>query len=362
MLALVERADAATRLTPTQLKLKARRIAASLDALKAKERAADARRERRVRLQPLPDAQAGMWMIGPAEHVAHSYSVLDALARALPTDDPRTLEQRRFDLLYGIITGRDGGSIPTSTTGDTSTPGTGSGDTGASARAGLDPALLAAVLAAADLPDEDPRVGATSAALAVAYPVPADADRPPPLAAPVAVGVLIDAQTLLHHAERPGELIGYGPIPAELARALAGQPGAAWRRFVYDPVDGHLLDYGRRTYRPPKRLREFVLARDGVLTNPFAPNPQRDFDHVLPWSAGGATSAGNGHAPTRTDHNLKTHAGYRVDLEPDGTVVWTTPAGHVYRRSPHDYRPEPGPDPGARHEPRPDTEPDPPPF
>ena len=53
-----------------------------------------------------------------------------------------------------------------------------------------------------------------------------------------------------------------------------------------------------------------------------------------------------------------------VDLEPDGTVVWTTPAGHVYRRPPHDYRPEPGPDPGPKLAPTPgpDTEPDPPPF
>ena len=59
--------------------------------------------------------------------------------------------------------------------------------------------------------------------------------------------------------QRPGELAGYGPIPATVARTLAGDPASTWHRLVHDEL-GHLIDYGRSTYRPPQDLIDFVTA------------------------------------------------------------------------------------------------------
>ena len=40
--------------------------------------------------------------------------------------------------------------------------------------------------------------------------------------------VVVDLPTLLHLAEHPAELPGFGPLPASVARELAGD--TAWRR------------------------------------------------------------------------------------------------------------------------------------
>jgi len=68
------------------------------------------------------------------------------------------------------------------------------------------------------------------------------------------------ATMLMGLDEQAGVLAGYGPIPAQAARELAGD--ATWRRLLTDPLSGQLLDLGRTTYRPSAALAEFVRARD----------------------------------------------------------------------------------------------------
>ena len=65
------------------------------------------------------------------------------------------------------------------------------------------------------------------------------------------VHVTVPAGTLLGLCDEPGELAGYGPIPASMARRLAGD--GTWRRVLTDPASGAILDVGRRaTQRPPR--------------------------------------------------------------------------------------------------------------
>jgi len=155
---------------------------------------------------------------------------------------------------------------------------------------------------------------------------------------PVHLDVVIDLPTLLHLAEHPAELVGYGPLPASVARRLAGD--AAWRRLVTDPITdpltGHLLDYGRRTYRPPQPLIDFITARDRRCRFPGCGQPARrcDIDHATPWSAGGATAAANCGALCRRHHRLKTHGGWKLTMRPDGVAVWKTRTGREYAVSP----------------------------
>src|SRR3979490_1898575 len=92
----------------------------------------------------------------------------------------------------------------------------------------------------------------------------------------VEVQVTVPADTLLGASDQPGELAGYGSIPAALARRLAEDPRATWRRLLTDPADGSLLDYGRRTYRPPVGLDEHIRARDVTRRSPAANNQPDD--------------------------------------------------------------------------------------
>jgi hypothetical protein len=149
----------------------------------------------------------------------------------------------------------------------------------------------------------------------------------------VELQVVIDLPTLLGLREDPAQLPGHGPLPAALARQLASD--AQWRRLVVDPVDGHLLDYGNRRYRPPKKLRDYIVARDRTCRFPGCGQPARrcDLDHVKP-AKRGKTSADNMIPLCRHHHRLKTHHRWRVRLNPDSSVDWRSPSGREYHLKP----------------------------
>jgi hypothetical protein len=149
----------------------------------------------------------------------------------------------------------------------------------------------------------------------------------------VELQVVIDLPTLLGLREDPAHLPGHGPLPAALARQLAED--AEWRRLVVDPVDGHLLDYGSRTSRPPQKLRDYIVARDRTCRFPGCGQPARrcDLDHVKP-ARRGKTSADNMIPLCRHHHRLKTHHHWQVTLNPDSSVVWRSPAGREYHLKP----------------------------
>ena len=234
--------------TAAQTRRAARRRAATADpaALAARARAAAAGRG--VFLRPEPDGMATLCAVLPALEAMAAYRVLDTAARRHPVtgeDEPEVPGRRRI------------------------------GDARADA-------LLVAILG------PDP----TNA-------TPGDPDRlaGPPAPPAVELAVVIDLPTLLGLDQTPAQLPGYGPLPAPVARALAGH--APWRRWVTDPVTGHLLDYGRRTYRPPTALADYIRARDTTCRFPGCARPATscDLDHLQPYhpdrADGGPTSATN---------------------------------------------------------------------
>ena len=162
---------------------------------------------------------------------------------------------------------------------------------------------------------------------------------PPPRT--VGVQLTVDLATLLGLSESPGELAGYGPIPAPVARRLAGEDGAWWQRFVHDPVTGYLLDLGDERYRPSAALRRFVVARDRTSRFPGSSVPAQrcDLDHAVRFPDG-PTAAANLQAVNRTGHEGKTRGHWSVELEDGGEGRWTGPSGHHWVTTPHDYRPQ----------------------
>lgn len=148
---------------------------------------------------------------------------------------------------------------------------------------------------------------------------------------PITVNITMDLPTALGLAENPAVLSDYGPIPASIARELAAD--GKWRRFVVDPVTGSLLDLGRETYEPPQALRDFLLARDRVCRFPGCRRPghMTDIDHSQSWESGGVTSAANLGLLCRRHHRMKTHGGWKIESNADGSCTWTSPQGKVHK-------------------------------
>jgi hypothetical protein len=154
----------------------------------------------------------------------------------------------------------------------------------------------------------------------------------------VTVNVTVDLPTLLGLTDQPGEVQPGGLIPAEAIRDLI--PDAKLRRLIIDPMSGHLLDYGQRTYRAPADLAAFVTARDATAATPGATGPATtgDLDHLVAFDDGGETNPANLQSISRRWHRAKTIGGWQVARNDDGSVTWTSPLGRTYHCHPHDYR------------------------
>lgn len=142
---------------------------------------------------------------------------------------------------------------------------------------------------------------------------------------PIAVSVAIDLPTVLGLADNPGQLAGYGAIPASVARKLAAD--GAWQRFISDPITGNLLDFGREKYIPPQELVDFLLARDRTCRFPGCGRSGQlaDIDHAQSWESGGETNPANLGLLCRRHHRMKTHGGWNLTSNPDGSCLWRSP-------------------------------------
>lgn len=147
---------------------------------------------------------------------------------------------------------------------------------------------------------------------------------------PLTVNVTIDLPTLMGLAENPGELAGYGAIPASVAREIASD--ARWKRFITEPITGNLLDFGRESYEPPQALKDFLIARDRTCRFPGCRRSAilSDLDHAQSWESGGVTSIENLGALCRRHHKLKTHHGWQLESFADGSCTWRSPAGKEF--------------------------------
>ena len=179
--------------------------------------------------------------------------------------------------------------------------------------------------------------------------------------------IVVELPTLLALADGQGrslgmaELRGCGPISAEALSDLLADPslGVRMRRLVTDPLTGHLLDLGRRSYEVSDALRAFLVARDATCRFPGCGRKASrcQVDHAEAWDDGGATSVDNLGMLCTRHHQLKTHGGWRLtESRGDGSCVWKSPAARRYERRAAPVVPAPDPPVVI------DVLPDPPPF
>ena len=292
----------------------------AVDAEAAKQREEKATAERTVVVEPLPDSQAELHVIGPAAEVQGIAEHLDTLAGPDQGSGGEPLGARKFD------------------------------------------SLVAAVAAAAEnVPAEQDSSG------------PGDRRR---RSARAQVLVAVNLTTLIGLDEQPAELAGYGPIPAHVARQIAAD--GVLRRILTDPVtgivvsvDGHVhpdgypppdddrgppgegrgppdapsddpppeaapcpvSKAGGGLYRPRLALARFIRLRDKTCTAIGCRRRAEkcDLDHLIN-HPDGPTCACNLHPLCRRHHNMKTHTAWQAVRLRDGSTLWTSPTGHTYLR------------------------------
>ena len=133
-------------------------------------------------------------------------------------------------------------------------------------------------------------------------------------------------------ASRDGPPGGYGTW---ILRTPGSGPDL---RVTLDPIGTQDCDHRYQSpgHDPGVKLKHLIQVRHATCTSPICRRPaaQCDVEHNTPYEAGGRTCLCNTGPKCRHDHRLKQHPGWHVDQLPDGTFLWTTPAGHTYTTEP----------------------------
>ncbi len=152
-----------------------------------------------------------------------------------------------------------------------------------------------------------------------------------------AIDIRIDLETLAGLNEHPGEIPGWGPVIADIARHITEtNPKAQWRTTITDPVTGDVIHTGITRRRPTPPLRRHIEATHPTCVFPGCRTPARacDIDHRKPWFHHGPTNEWNNEPLCRHDHIAKS-TWWRLRRKHNGDYHWTSPCGHTYTTPGH---------------------------
>jgi hypothetical protein len=150
-----------------------------------------------------------------------------------------------------------------------------------------------------------------------------------------AVNISVDLETLARLADHPGELAGYGPVIADIARQITDQQTSQWRYTVTDPNTGLSLHHGITRRRPTAGQRRHVETHNLTCIFPGCrmPSVDCDLDHRTQYADGGPTTTSNLAPLCRHDHRIRHQTGWAHQPLPDGDHQWTSRLGHTYTTS-----------------------------
>jgi hypothetical protein len=292
-----------------------RKQVAYYDAKNEADRHREARAEREVRLVPLPDGMAGLWIVHTADKVQQMWIVIQAMAdlakRPVPVPAPSA----------GAGAAADDGTAAADPA------PTGDADVNLVARP---PQRRSAGQRRADVAAELFEFMLWNGLDWLGRRLPDQHRRRPH------IEVLTPASTLLGLDDEPCELTGYGPVPAEMARHIAAD--GTWRRILTDPANGSVLEASTTRHDPGALVSETLLAAHPVCDwiNCNRPARECDRDHGTPFARTGTTNLADLRTYCELHHIIKDTPvwGWTATNNPDGFTTLTTPTGHRYTTIP----------------------------
>ncbi len=155
------------------------------------------------------------------------------------------------------------------------------------------------------------------------------------------VDIRVDLTTLTGQDEKPGEIPGWGPVLADIARQIVTeQPESEWRVTITDQ-NGEPVAVTTTKRRPTAIQKRRIQTRNPTCLFPGCriPANQCDLDHHQAWADGGPTSTDNLGPLCRHDHRAKHEHGWKLEQERPGVYQWTSPLGHTYTIKPEEPDP-----------------------
>ena len=135
------------------------------------------------------------------------------------------------------------------------------------------------------------------------------------------VDIRVDLDTLTELNNHPGDLAGYGPVIADIARRVTEhETQAEWRYTVTNPTTGQPIRTDVTRRRPTASQRRAVEARNATCVFPDCHMPAigSDLDHRTPWADGGPTTETNLDPLRRHDHCIRHQHGWTHTPLPNG--------------------------------------------
>ena len=148
------------------------------------------------------------------------------------------------------------------------------------------------------------------------------------------VDITVDLETLAGLADHPGDLGGFGPVIADIARRVTqDHVDAEWRVSVIND-SGDLVAAGVTGRRPSAAQRRRIEMRDRTCVFPGCriSATRSDIDHILAVADGGKTTDANLAPLCRHHHRIKHAYGWTYKRLPNGNCQWTSPTGHTYTK------------------------------
>ena len=136
--------------------------------------------------------------------------------------------------------------------------------------------------------------------------------------------------------DQPGPPGGYGTWTLS-----TGTPGQRDLLIALGPIPNGECDHRHEAkgHDPGVLLRHLAQVRHATCTGPGCRRPAErcDFEHNIPYEAGGRTCLCNGNPTCRYDHRAKQDPRWNAEQLPTGHVRWTTPSGRQYLTEPTRY-------------------------
>jgi hypothetical protein len=138
------------------------------------------------------------------------------------------------------------------------------------------------------------------------------------------------------HTDQPGPPGGYGTW-----RFSTGIPGQRDLLIDIGPIPTESCDHRHEAngHDPGVMLRHLSQVRHATCTGPGCRRPAErcDFEHNVPYEAGGRTCLCNGNPECRFDHRIKQDPRWKAEQLSDGNIRWTTPSGRQHVTEPTSY-------------------------
>ncbi|MGF1618519.1 MAG: DUF222 domain-containing protein [Acidimicrobiia bacterium] len=151
------------------------------------------------------------------------------------------------------------------------------------------------------------------------------------------IDLCVDLTTLAGLTDTPGDLAGFGPVIADIARQVTEhQQQAEWRYTITDPETGLVIDNGTTKRRPNTNQTRYIQARNRTCITPGCRMPavrDCDIDHSIPYSETRRTTTDELAPLCRHDHCIRHRYGWTYTPIPGGDYLWTSRLGLKYTTS-----------------------------